>query len=256
MKIASGIVVTLINLAICWNIRLVSDATRSYLMSSDNAFGADNQQERQAMDNRILRVPTEIGYYLAGFTDGEGSFNVSFRPRQDYQIPWKVSVTFNVSQKDPVILALFKKHLGCGTLRNRGDGVFYYEVNNLNAIVENVIPFFERFPFLSAKKKRDFAKFKQIVSLIKEGAHLTESGIRKILEIRNDMNDGGKRRYSHQEILATLIESSETTRQASLIEDDDIVRSSWRHEGAQKEILTPASELNKKELERNINERS
>ena len=189
------------------------------------------------MGAKILRIPTEIGYYLAGFTDGEGSFNVSFRPRQDYQIPWKVSVTFNVSQKDEVILTLFKKHLGCGTMRNRGDGVWYYEVNNLNAIVENVIPFFERFPFLSAKKKRDFSKFKQIVALIQNKAHLSEEGIKKILDIRSDMNDGGKRRYQHHEILATLVESSETTRQAFSNENDDIVRSLWRHKGSDNDKL-------------------
>lgn len=167
------------------------------------------------MDPRIAKVPPEIGYYLAGFADGEGSFNISFRPRNDYQVPWKVSVSFNVSQKDRVILALFKRYLGCGTLRGRPDGVWYYEVTNLNAVIENVIPFFERFGFLSAKKKRDFSKFKQIVAVMKKGAHLTPDGIREILSIREEMNDGGKRRYSHAEILASLGESSETTRQAS-----------------------------------------
>ncbi len=194
------------------------------------------------MDARIARVSPEIGYYLAGFTDGEGSFNISFRPRQDYPIPWKVSVSFNVSQKDRVILALFKRYLGCGTLRGRPDGVWYYEVTNLNAVVENVIPFFERFPFLSAKKKRDFAKFKQIVALIQKGAHLTANGIREILEIRNDMNDGGKRRYAHVDILASLVESSETTRQASQTSDDDIVRSSLRNEGLEEIVPIVARE--------------
>jgi hypothetical protein len=188
------------------------------------------------VDARIATVPLEIGYYLAGFTDGEGSFNISFRPRKDYPIPWKVSVSFNVSQKDRVILALFKRYLGCGTLRGRPDGVWYYEVTNLNAVMENVIPFFERFPFLSAKKKRDFAKFKQIVALMKEGAHLTSSGIQQILSIREDMNDGGKRRHSHVDILASLVESSETTRQASAKADDDIVRSSSRDEGSVEQI--------------------
>ena len=190
------------------------------------------------MDVRIARVPAEIGYYLAGFSDGEGSFNVSFRPRPDYSIPWKVSLSFNVSQKDRVILALFKRHLGCGTLRGRPDGVWYYEVTNINAIVENVIPFFERFPFLSAKKKRDFAKFKQIVALMQKGAQLTKNGIREILEIRERMNDGGKRRYAHADILTSLLESSETTRQASLLSDDDIVRSSSRDEGLREVIPT------------------
>ena len=54
------------------------------------------------------RVPSEIGWYLAGFADGEGSFNVSFRPRPDYPVPWKVSLCFNISQRDQVILALVK----------------------------------------------------------------------------------------------------------------------------------------------------
>lgn len=163
-------------------------------------------------------IPPRIGYYLAGFADGEGSFNVSFRPRSDYSIPWKISLCFNISQKDRVILALFKHHLKCGTLRGRPDGVWYYEVNNFNAIVENVIPFFERFQFLSAKKKRDFAKFKKITEMIKEGSHLNREGIAEIMEIRKEMNDGGKRKYSEEDIQNRLFreESSETIRQASL----------------------------------------
>ena len=183
------------------------------------------------MDVRIKKVPPKIGYYLAGFTDGEGSFSVSFRPRKDYPVPWKISLSFNVSQKDRVILTLFRRHLGCGTLRGRADGVWYYETTNLTALTENVIPFFERFPFLSAKKNRDFGKFKQIVALVREGEHLRADGIRKILQIREGMNDGGKRRHSHADILATLTESSETIRRAPLSSGDDIVRSPSRGGG-------------------------
>ena len=72
----------------------------------DNLSDRDNQQERSEMN-------PEIGYYLAGFADGEGSFNISFRRRQDYKLPWKISLCFNISQKAKVILALFKHHLGC-----------------------------------------------------------------------------------------------------------------------------------------------
>lgn len=151
---------------------------------------------------KVRQIEPRVGWYLAGFTDGEGSFNVSFRPREDYRNPWKVSLCFNVSQRDRVILALFKKHLQCGTMRQREDGVWYFEVNNLEALIENVIPFFTRFGFLSSKKKRDFAKFKQLAKLMREGRHLTHEGVQEILEIRRDMNDGGKRRYSDEEILA------------------------------------------------------
>ena len=166
----------------------------------------------------VKEIPERIGYYLAGFADGEGSFNLSFRKRKDYSMPWKISLCFNVSQKDKVILTLFKRHLKCGTLRGRNDGVWYFEVNNFTAIRENVIPFFDRFGFLSAKKKRDFAKLKQIADLIAGGKHLKRSGVRQILQIRKSMNDGGagRRKFSDAEILKLVNteESSETIRQA------------------------------------------
>jgi hypothetical protein len=179
----------------------------------------------------VSRVPDRIGHYLAGFTDGEGSFNVSFRRRGDYAMPWKVSLCFNVSQRDQVILSVFRERLKCGTMRSRADGVWYYEVNTLTAIVENVIPFFDRFGFLSEKKQRDFAKFKQIAKLLQEGRHLSKEGIGEILAIRRDMNDGGamRRKYSDDSILELfeIRESSETARQAPELLKlvDDTVRS-------------------------------
>lgn len=175
------------------------------------------------------KVPQHMGWYLAGFTDGEGSFNVSFRKRKDYMMPWKISLCFNVSQRDKVILALFKRYLACGTMRCRQDGVWYYEVNNFTAITENVIPFFKRFGFLSAKKKRDFSKFTQLARLIQQDAHLREDGIREILRIRRQMNDGGakRRKYLDDEILAVFPteKSPETTRQADLTAQPDAASS-------------------------------
>lgn len=163
-------------------------------------------------------IPPHIGYYLAGFADGEGSFNISFRKRKDYVLPWKISLCFNVSQRDKIVLCLFKQHLKCGTLRQRKDGVWYYEVNNFTAINENVIPFFKKYGFLSAKKKRDFSKFQQLAKLIEQRKHLTEKGVVSILRIRENMNDGGvgRRKYSKQEIIDYFKseKSSETIRQA------------------------------------------
>lgn len=153
----------------------------------------------------VNQVPLDLGFYLAGFADGEGSFNVSFRPRKDYGgIPWKVSLCFNVSQKDSAVLFIFKKTLECGTMRQRKDGIWYYEVNNLREIQENVIPFFTKFGFLSSKKKRDFLKFQNLSKLFEEGRHRTEEGIVEILSIRRDMNDDGKRKFQDQEIMENL----------------------------------------------------
>ena len=152
----------------------------------------------------VNRIRPDIGFYLAGFADGEGSFNISFRPRSDYGFPWKISLCFHISQRDRVILSLYKRYLECGTTRQRKDGVWYYEVNNHRALVENVIPFFKRFGFLSAKKKRDFQKFQALAKIISEKKHLTEEGTQEILRIRSDMNDGGKRRYNDDDVRKRL----------------------------------------------------
>jgi hypothetical protein len=99
-------------------------------------------------------------------------------------------------------------------MRERADGVWYYEVNTLEAILKNVIPFFGRFRFLSAKKQRDFAKFCEIAEIVHGGEHNSKEGATRILEIRREMNDGGNRRYEEAEILSRFDtgESSETVR--------------------------------------------
>jgi hypothetical protein len=165
----------------------------------------------------VDQIPEPVGYYFAGFVDGEGSFNLSFRKRADYKLPWKVSLCLNVSQKDRSILAQLKELLECGTIRYKSDEVWFFEVNRLASIREHVIPFFERFRFLSAKKKRDFAIFKRMAMLMAEGAHLRREGIAKLLKLRRKMNDGGKRKYDDQAIMTAFgtTESSETIRQTS-----------------------------------------
>jgi hypothetical protein len=182
----------------------------------------------------VSQIPESIGYYFAGFVDGEGSFNLSFRKRNDYKLPWKVSLCLNVSQKDRSILELLKQHMNCGTTRYKSDGVWFFEVNSLNAIREQVIPFFDRFGFLSAKKQRDFSLFKRMAEMIARGAHLNIEGVKELLVLRREMNDGGKRKYTESEILAAFPtpESSETTRQTPAPQGarDDIVRSSGRPE--------------------------
>ena len=185
---------------------------------SDNPSGAGNQQERPARSMlHVNQIPDSVGYYFAGFVDGEGSFNMSFRKRPDYKLPWKVSLCLNVSQKDRSILELLKTHLECGTIRYKCDGVWFFEVNNLAEIHEHVIPFFDHFGFLSAKKQRDYAIFKQMARLMSAGNHLRKEGILELLRLRQDMNDGGKRKYDDQAILAAfdVTESSETIRQTS-----------------------------------------
>ena len=150
----------------------------------------------------LKKVPEKLGWYLAGFSDGEGSFNASLRKRSDHKADWQVSLTFNVAQRDISNLVLLKKHLGCGRLQHRKDGVHYFVVSSYPAIYERVLPFFERFHFFSASKKKNFSRFRKIALLMKRGAHLSEEGLREIVIIREQLNEGhGRtRKYSIRDV--------------------------------------------------------
>ena len=167
----------------------------------DNASGADNQQERPLVET----IPANTGWYLAGFADGEGSFNISTVNRNhDFKTGWKIVLTFNISQRDHTILKLFQKTLNCGTLRDRGDGVGYYDVRRLDDIIKIIIPFFERFPLQSTSKRKQFEVFRKVAELMLAKAHFTQRGLKQILELRETIYVARKRKYTNEQILASF----------------------------------------------------
>jgi hypothetical protein len=52
-------------------------------VSSDNPSSADNQQERPSSSSWLDQIPRDLGNWVAGFVDGEGSFNVPIRRERD-----------------------------------------------------------------------------------------------------------------------------------------------------------------------------
>ena len=184
-------------------------------MSSNNPSGADNQQERPRSPAWLDAIPLDLGHYIAGFVDGEGSFNVPIRRERDRGLPFRVSLSFNVSQIGPEAPELLQSVFGVGTVRGRGDGVFYFEVTKPTDLEARVFPFFDRFP-IRGPKANDLTVFRQITELVRSGRHLTSHGIGEILALRGPMNRGGKRRRSDDEIIEALRiwESSEAIRRA------------------------------------------
>lgn len=140
-------------------------------------------------------------YYITGFADGEGSFNTSFRKRDDFLIGWKITPVFNISQKERDILAIIKNHLKCGTIRPRNDGVWVYEVDNRTALKTQIIPFFEQFPFLSTKKKKGFVRFKKIIEILEQQKSTSLQDLKNILVLLNDIESKTSRKYTEPEIL-------------------------------------------------------
>lgn len=154
-----------------------------------------------------------LGYFIAGFVEGEGSFNVSLRKKSDYKVNWQIVLSFNVSQKDPSILYILKKELGCGIVKTRKDGLHSLDVTNSEEIVEKVIPYFFKYPLLSKSKIYNFNIFCKISKLVKSGEHRSINGLKKILLLRERLNKGkGRtRKYGYEDIFP-IKESSETIR--------------------------------------------
>ena len=199
------------------------------MMSSDNPSGADNQQERPSLLDWLDGIPPDVGHYVAGFVDGEGSFNIPIRRSGDRGLPWRVSLSFNVSQVGPEAPRFLRSVFGVGTVRGRGDGVFYFEVTRPVELEARVLPFFESFP-LRGPKVNDLAVFRQVVDLVLSGRHLLPAGIIEILALRSPMNRGGKRRRTDEQIIDVLRhwESSEAIRRAPSLKptEEDMVHAS------------------------------
>lgn len=175
----------------------------------------DNQQE-SSQEEWLNKIPQNLGYYLTGFVDGEGSFNVSLRQKSDYAIKWQVVLSFNVSQRDTTNLLTLKEVLGCGIIKKRFDGVYSLDITKPSNIILKVIPFFRRFPFRSKKAVKNFAIFCKIAALMSLGNHKHIEGFKEILSIRETLNEGAgrTRKYTESFVLKSILEkSSETIRQ-------------------------------------------
>ena len=133
----------------------------------------------------------KLGYFLVGFAEGEGSFNISLRKKADYKVGWQVVMSFNVSQKDPSVLRVLKSELNCGIIKVRKNDLLYsYDATNPRDIIQKVIPYFQKYSFVSESKKKNFAIFCNVAKLMNKGEHKNLTGFRKILELRELINEG------------------------------------------------------------------
>jgi hypothetical protein len=106
---------------------------------------------------------------------------------------WRVRSYFEIglNLKDKDLLYQLQDFFGgIGTFRidNTNDAI-KYSVADLNDLQSVIIPHFNKFPLLT-QKRADFLLFEQIIELMKNGAHLSDEGLRKIINIKASMNLG------------------------------------------------------------------
>jgi hypothetical protein len=151
---------------------------------SDNASGAENQQERLMT----------IGW-VVGFVDGEGCFSCSIYRNGKMTMRWQVRPEFAVAQGESSrdVLEDLVRFFGCGKVYanarydNHREHMFRYVVRRFGDLREIIIPFFQEHP-LRTSKRDNFDKFARIIDLMSVRRHLSIPGIMEIARITETMN--------------------------------------------------------------------
>ena len=141
--------------------------------------------------------------YITGFTDGEGTFSISFNYREKLKTKIEVRPSFSISQhkRNLKILEKIREYFGVGGIRfSKRDQNYKYEVRSINDLIIKIIPHFQKFP-LQTVKQNDFKIFVEICQLIHTNHHRNPQCLEKIIEKAYVMNESGKRKYAKKELL-------------------------------------------------------
>lgn len=152
-------------------------------------------------------------YWLLGFVEAEGSFNVS---KNNYRLVFCIAQ----SEKDLVLMQEIKNFFySIAPSSNLGDGVGFsstkryphmpYAVINLliqnqNFIANVLIPFFDSLTF-NSKKELDYKDWKTVYKLKQLGLNYTGEGIKVIDQILSQMNNRRLSTNSSAKVDRTLL---------------------------------------------------
>ena len=127
--------------------------------------------------------------WVVGFIDGEGCFHIGINQNKEMKLGVQVlpELTVTQHQVDEQVLHGLKDYFKCGVVRNNHGKIKCYRVRGHQNLLTKIIPFFEKHQ-LKTKKRIDFVKFRKVVRLMEDGAHLEPEGLERIREIKNQMN--------------------------------------------------------------------
>ena len=127
--------------------------------------------------------------WIVGFVDGEGCFHIGINQNPIMKLGYQVLPEFTVIQhkRNVQILYALKDYFGCGVVRNNHGDRMCYRVRGHQNLLQTIVPFFEKHQ-LKTNKKVDFIKFRRVVLMMNEDAHLSSEGLDDIRQIQLQMN--------------------------------------------------------------------
>lgn len=99
--------------------------------------------------------------WFAGFTSGDGCFNIIVAKSSHTKTGYRVGLRFQVTQhnRDIKLLNSFITYLGCGRVEGLSPLASNYVVTKFSDIVDKVIPFFDKYP-IHGIKSLDYDSFR------------------------------------------------------------------------------------------------
>ena len=129
-------------------------------------------------------------WFLTGFTDAEGCFSIKIQSNDKLKNKWRVRPAFSITLhiKDQSLLESIKNSLGVGNISKSGKKAVTYAVDSIKEIPV-IINHFDKYPLIT-QKFLDYSIFKECFEIIKQGKHLTESGLLEIIALKSNLNLG------------------------------------------------------------------
>lgn len=122
-----------------------------------------------------------------GFTDGEGNFNIKLTGLENTFKNVQFTFQIGLHIDDIETLQYIKDNLKCGHISKSGNRVNYF-VNDINSLINVIIPVFTNFS-LNSSKFHHFMLFKKAVLSTKNKFHLSNQGKLDILKLKKEMQN-------------------------------------------------------------------
>ncbi len=141
-------------------------------------------------------------YWITGFTDGEGSFCLSFTFRSKSKFRFEPRLSFSITQHRRSISSLksIQTFFNVGFIRfSKKDNCYKYEIRSTSDL-SIVIEHFKNYPLVTAKKE-SFELFCKCYEIVKQNRHNNILYYRQLVELSTLINPESKRKYTEKDLL-------------------------------------------------------
>ena len=124
-------------------------------------------------------------HWIAGFSDADASFQIKVVNRENRLKP-EIRLNFQIDQKNNDVLLLIKEVFGGNIGYRKSQDTYYYGSTSFGS-AKKVINYFDHFN-LQSSKHINYLKWREAYIMVQEKKHLTETGVEKIIKLKNSMN--------------------------------------------------------------------